>query len=129
MTSKTNLRLLLENAAASIELYTDPHIDQTRAELDKLLEAGDLGKIGDDKIIGLVIGPDLVFIQTRYEVRCCSQSDFFQFPTSIIDSEDPIQAMHTWARGQKIEKARKAFEAASREWVKARDHLEEVLKQ
>jgi len=122
------LREILEDAEARISQYKHPNIDEAKDRLNDLLVEAGLGNISHDTIEYLSIGQEKVYLLTRYSIRSCEQEDRFEFPTSVIDAQDPIAAIKSFAKGQRITEARRRFAEATQEWTDARNHLEEMLK-
>lgn len=122
-----DLRDLIENAAADIDHYKRPNVDEAKSRLSELLNAAGLGGIGEfDRIESIDEDDGMLRIKTSYTVRGCEGGDDLELPSSIIDSEDPIKAATAWGLTTRIEEAESAVAKARGDFERARNKLIEL---
>lgn len=108
----SELRKLIEDAAAAIATYKHPDTSECRKRLDKVITASGLGSIGNDALTDVAFSGGKVVIETAYSVLGCEQSDRYEFPESIIDAAHPVKAAALWGLERRVKKAEREVKAA-----------------
>lgn len=122
----TPLRKLFDDASSAISLYKHPNIDECRKALNEVLNAADLGGIGDyDKVEDLNEFHGKVRIDTSWSARQCENTSTYEFPAFILDAEDPIKAATKWGLEEKLKDARLKYAVVQRQ---AEQYQLDVLK-
>lgn len=116
---KTALRELIEDASMKIEIYRNPDLSEHRPTINRLLRAGGMKPVGQDKIESIEITTEYVTIQWTHVHRYTPQFRTEGFPASILDEAKPFEAIALWARQQErsrlaleVKRTRAAHEAA-----------------
>lgn len=121
------LRDLIENAAADIDHYKRPNVDEAKTRLTELLNAAGLGGIGEfDRIESISEEDGMLHISTSYVLRGCECGERYEIPSSVIDSEDPIKAATEWGLAIRTREAEDKVAEARRNLQSAEKKLAEV---
>jgi hypothetical protein len=123
----SELRDLIEAAASDVDTYKNHNPEAARKWINKVLSAGKLGGIGDDRIEYITISGGMVEIGTSYSVRSCHQTAEHSFPEHVLDDEDPIDAVSAWAWGERVAKAEEKVKKARADLKHAEEALAEAL--
>lgn len=122
------IRELIGQTSYDLYHYKHPDVSEIQERLHELLMAGQLGGIKDDKLENISISNynEMVEIKTSYSVRSCEQDAYFEFPTFIIDADDPISAMKEWAKRERIKEAESEVRLAEKSLESAKQDLEKA---
>ena len=134
-TTKATLRKLIEDAASDVDTYKHHDPVEARDWINKLLAAGKLGGIGSDRIeyirfrrLGIPpSGVRMVEVGTSYSVRQCAQTAEHSFPEHVLDADDPVEAIKTWAWGERVAEAESKLKSARIDLERAEAAYHEAL--
>lgn len=94
---------MLDKMIQEFNTYKHYDDDELREELNKILEACELGSLGNDAIESIDYYNDgRLYIKTSYSVRCCAMSDDYEIPAEVMEAEDKILAGREYAKNKKI---------------------------
>lgn len=107
----SELREIIEQASSDIEEYKHPDLSAVTERLNRLFAAGKFGSIGNyDKIERISFRAGTVEVVVGYSRRSCYNTFEVEFPESVLDADDPIDAISAWAWGERVDAARQDVE-------------------
>lgn len=118
-----SLRAILDQAAADIDRFKHPDIDEAQQRLHELIKAAGLGGIDRDTISSLDIDSTTIRLTTEWSARGCMNSSDYELPVSILDATDPVQAAAVWGADRKIQEAQNKVKEAERNLGYAQEQL------
>ena len=122
-----DLRDLIDNAAADIDQYRHPNVDEAKERLTELLNAAGVGGIGrDDRIHSISEEDGELRIETSFIIRGCESGDSYRIPSAIIDSDDPIKAATEWGLATRIREAEDKLTEARQAFYRAEKKLADL---
>lgn len=87
-----NIIELTENAIEQFATYRNPDIDKWVEIIDPILKAAGELTIGRDSVEYIRMSDDMLYIETSYTCRGCSNSNEMKLPRHILESDDPMKA-------------------------------------
>lgn len=90
--ANTELQTIIEDAINQVDTYKHPQLDEFKTAIKPILKAY-LGRsfADHDDITSIDIYNGELRICTEYYVRSCHQTDDFEIPMEIINSDNPIK--------------------------------------
>ena len=86
------LLALTQTAAAAVDTFRHPNIEDWRLAIDPVLEAAGEPGVGQDKVDSMVLSESELHIETSYVLRGCECSNRITLPLSILEASDPLRA-------------------------------------
>lgn len=121
---------IFNEASDMVSMYRQPDLEEFKEAANKILSSANLGGLcGGDKVTSVDVGEETVCIEYEYSVRCCDQNDSYEFPTSILEAENPELAAKLWALNTAYSEARNKMNEASKELDRQKEKVELLYKQ